>query len=70
MKIIETIWFTGMYGFCGIVLAETEIEGERRAYLGVHGGRSEASDQRLIVEGGSRISPEIATRINNFLSGK
>lgn len=70
MKIIETLWFAGMYGFCGIVLAETELEGEHRAYIGVHAGQGTTADQRLIAEGGTRISPEIAAKLHKFLSGE
>ena len=68
MKIIRTIWFSGMYGFCGIVLGETEIEGERRAYLGVHPGRDEGADTRMIAEGGARIQPAVAKEISDFLN--
>ena len=63
MKVIETMWFTGMYGFCGIVLVESEVDKERRAYIGVHAGQSEMVDQRLITEGGTRITREHAARI-------
>lgn len=63
MKIIDTIWFTGMYGFCGIVLGEDVITGERKAYLGVHRGRDEASDQAMIAEGGSKLTRETAALI-------
>ncbi len=63
MKIIETIWFTGMYGFCGIVLGEDSITGERKAYVGVHHGRDEDSDRKLIASGGSKLPREMAERI-------
>lgn len=63
MKIIETIWFTGMYGFCGIVLGEDVITGERKAYLGVHHGVEEESDRRLIAKGGAKFTRETAERI-------
>jgi len=63
MKIIETLWFTGMYGSCGLVLGEDSITGERKAYIGVHLGRDEASDQRLIVSGGSKLTRATAERI-------
>jgi len=67
MKIIETLWFTGMYGFCGIVLGEDVITGERKAYLGVHRGVDEESDQRLIAEGGAQFNRDTAARILKFL---
>jgi len=63
MKIVETIWFTGMYGCCGIVLGEDAITGERKAYLGVHRGVDEESDQELIASGGSKLTREIAEHI-------
>lgn len=67
MKLIETIWFTGMYGFFYIVLGENEVDGERRAYLGVHAGRDQAADSKMIAEGGARISLSQAERIAKFL---
>ncbi len=63
MKIIKTIWFTGMYGHVGIVLAEDSITGERKAYVGVHRGQDEDSDRELIASGGSKLPREIAERI-------
>lgn len=67
MKIIETIWFTGMYGCCGIVLGEDVITGDRRAYLGVHRGVDEESDRALIADGGSHLSRATIEGILKFL---
>lgn len=66
MKIIKTIRFAGTYGFCGIVLGEDAITGERKAYIGIHVGQSEAADQRLIVEGGCHFTRDHAARIVKF----
>ena len=70
MKVINTIWFTGMYGFCGIVLGEDSISGERKAYLGVHAGQSEAADQQIIADGGAKLPRGIVVRILNHLDKK
>ncbi len=63
MKILETIWFTGMYGFVGIVLGEDNITGERKAYIGVHNGVDEDSDRALIANGGAHLTKEIAAQL-------
>ncbi len=63
MKIIETIWFSGTHGEYGIVLGEDVITGERKAYLGVHHGSDEAGDQRMIAEGGAKLTRQMAERL-------
>ncbi len=63
MKIMEVLWFTGMYGNIGIVLGEDSTTEERKAYIGVHRGQHEASDQEMIVAGGSKLTREHAARI-------
>ena len=67
MNIVETIWFTGMYGHAGIVLATDELTGEHKAYLGVHFGRDEDDDNRLIVNGGTKITAEAMERVLRHL---
>ena len=63
MKISETLWFTAMNGFIGIVLGEDSITGERKAYIGPHYGRDEADDQRLVTEGGASFTRAHAEQI-------
>ncbi len=63
MKIIDTIWLTGMYGHVGIVLGEDAITGERKAYIGVHKGQDEVADREMVAAGGSKLAKEIAERI-------
>jgi len=70
VNIAETLWFTGMYGFCGVVLGEDPITGERKAYLGVHAGRDEGMDRKMIVGGGAKINKGHAKRILDHLEGK
>lgn len=63
MKITETLWFTGANSLVGIVLGEDGITGERKAYIGAHYGRDEASDSKLIAEYGARITPAQVDRL-------
>ena len=63
MKIIDTIWPTGMYGHVGIVLAEDSITGERKVYVGVHRGQNEDWDRELVTSGGSKLPRSTAERI-------
>lgn len=56
MKIIETLWFSSMYGFIGIVLGEDAISGERKAYIGPHRGQDEKVDQEFIASGGAKFT--------------
>ncbi len=67
MKVILTLWFSGMYGFTGIVLGENVITGERKALIGVHQGVDPDGDTRLIVEGGSKIPRETLKKVLAFL---
>jgi hypothetical protein len=62
MKIIASYWFTGfMSSFpIGIVLAEDEITGELKAYIGEGQGRSEENDACNILEYGSKFPLDAA----------
>lgn len=68
MKVLETIWLTGMYGHVGIVLGEDSITGERKVYIGVHRGQDEGSDRELIVSGGSKVPGQMIDRIQRHLN--
>lgn len=71
MKIIDSIWFTGigMLGCVGIVLAEDESTRKRKAYVGSALGLNQESDEKFIVENGGKLPPELAKKISNFLNG-
>ena len=56
MKIIDTIWLTGMYGHVGIVLGEEAITGKRKVYIGGHKGQGLKEDLETVVGGGSEFS--------------
>jgi len=69
MIIKETLWYSGQYGFCGIVLVEDALTGERRVIIGVHSGQGETADRHMIVAGGSIISRDQAGAILKHLKG-
>jgi len=56
MKVIDTIWFTGMNGCVGIVIGEDENTGERKAFIGTANGRNENADAEAITAWGIRLS--------------
>ena len=70
MKIIDSIWFTGMrvLGVVGIVLGEDEVTGKRKAYIGNAPGLNVDVDTHYIAEYGVPLTPEIAQSISNFLN--
>ncbi len=67
MKILATIWFTGRYGHCGIVLVEDILTGDRKAYLGVHTGTDEERDRDLIAYGGVELTAGVLERVLRHL---
>lgn len=71
MKIIDSIWFTGigMLGCVGIVLAEDESTGKRKVYVGSVLGLNQESDEKFIVKNGGKLPPEMAKKISSFLKG-
>ncbi len=70
MIIKTTLWFPGMYGFCGIVLGEDAISGERKVIVGIHKGQADAADRHMIVAGGTSLSLNEAKQILEHLKGK
>lgn len=56
MKIKDTIWFTtGRGETVGIVLAEDDVTGIPKAYIGVGDGRNEDVDIKQISEWGAKL---------------
>jgi len=43
----------------GIVVGEDEVTGEIKFYIGVGSGVDEGADERMILEMGARIHPEL-----------
>ena len=56
MKIIETLWFTGIFGCIGIVVGEDSITKKKKAYIGVCSGTDAEEDSRFIAARGSPIT--------------
>ena len=71
MKIIDSIWFTGigMLGCVGIVLGEDEVTGKRKAYVGNAPGTDQDSDEQRIVATGGKLTSEMAEKISKFMNG-
>lgn len=70
MKIIDSIWFTGvgMLGCVGIVLVKNQTTGKRKAYVGSALGQNQEQDERFIMENGAKLTPEMAEKISKFLN--
>lgn len=62
MKILNTWWFNEI----GIVITENEIK-ERKAYIGVCMGGSEANDAQHIADWGTKVSALELTDIIRWL---
>ena len=58
MKVIDTIWFGNITGCAGIVIAEDDNTGERKAYLGVGRGENEKVDINRILQYGTKLSAQ------------
>lgn len=69
MKILNTIWFSGLK-CVGIVLCVDEITREHKAYIGVGEGISEEADIRHIAEHGSPVHLPSAKRLIEHLTEK
>lgn len=67
MKIVDTLWFTANRGYCGLVLCEDEITGERKAYIGRCVGLNPEQDIDDILHWGARFHKGTAERILMFL---
>lgn len=72
MKVINSIWFTEMGSTkpIGIIVAEDETTGERKAYVGTGKGIDEWADAYLIVERGANLRTHVAYEIYSCLKGR
>ena len=69
-KIIETVWFPGAKGLCGIVVTEDEVTGERRGYVGVAFGLDEDVDANMVKDWGVKLFPRVLRDILAKLEAK
>ena len=51
MKLLDVVWFNGER-LIGMVVGEDEVTGEKKAYIGIGAGGSEAHDSQHILERG------------------
>ena len=70
MKPIHDIWFQSVGGSCGIIVAENELTGERKAYIGVASGLSIEHDTRMIMELGTKVTVERLKEVLEYLTAK
>jgi len=68
VKIIETLWFSGMKGTVGLVIIEEDYTHDRKGYIGVVDGQSEAVDSEELVAFGSKFSLRAAEYIAKKLT--
>ena len=70
MKVIETLWFTNKHGCIGIVVAEEDVTGERKAYIGPASGTDEKADTEQILAWawGNKFSLDVIERIHRYLT--
>jgi hypothetical protein len=59
MKILNTIWFTGMQGPIGIVLAQDDHTGDPKAYIGHGLGYNSELDTKVISQIGAPLLPSV-----------
>lgn len=65
MKKIADYWFHSPGGLCGVIVAEDEFTGERRAYVGVGTGDDYMEDRERILDYGTKLP---LTRIEEILA--
>ena len=70
MKSIHDIWFRSADGHCGIIVAEDEFTGERKAYIGVASGLNLAHDIQVVLEYGTKIPVDRLQEILKHLTAK
>lgn len=66
----KSMWFTNRGGTIGIVLVQDPITKKKFARIKSVDGHNESIDTQDIIDWGSKINLEQATKIYNFLSGK
>ena len=67
MKAIETIWFTNKDGVIGIVIAEEDVSGARKALIGIGAGFDEKQDTEAILAWGNKLSFDTVVKIAHLL---
>lgn len=70
MRVLETLWFTGINGCIGIVVGEEDVTGDRKAYIGVASGANEKADQESILGLGNKFTYDIVQRLDYYLKPK
>lgn len=56
MKILDSIWFSSRGGYCGLVVGEDELTGEKMAYIGVVSGSNEGMDTQEVAQWGCKVN--------------
>jgi len=56
VKIIDTLWFTNRKGTVGLVIIEEDNTHDRKGYIGVVEGQSEAVDTEELLAWGNKFS--------------
>lgn len=55
MKVIDSMWFSSLYGQFGFVVGENETR-ERQLYAGVARGLDQKADEQSILDYGSKVA--------------
>lgn len=69
MKKIADYWFHSPGGLCGVIVAEDESTGERRAYVGVGTGDDYMEDRERVLDYGTKLPLTRIVEILNLLKG-
>lgn len=56
MKILDAMWFSSRGGYCGLVVGEDELTGEKMAYIGVVSGNNEKVDAQEVAQWGCKVN--------------
>ena len=68
MKIIDTLWFSGVFGCIGIVVAENSVTGKRKAYIGNVTGDDAEADSKYLATSGSPVMKAQVDRLVELLT--
>jgi len=68
MKVIEVVWFTNSRGCYGIVVGESELTKERKAFISLVSGNDEVSDTQYALEYGAVFPVQMAQRLVELLT--
>ena len=69
MKKIADYWFHSPGGLCGVIVAEDEFTGERKAYVGVGAGVDYTADRERVLALGTKLPQTRIEDILNLLKG-